>query len=148
MPPELLSFVSFNMEKVLKFGAPLLSSAGKEYDVELEGMDHKERLAHQRKSLGIKLGMGNDIGMAVTMEEIVGDEDFTITSSRSEGSDLKRKWVPSLLVLVVFHSYRSQSLISVAHSSGTSRTDEDERKKKRPPKWQSKSRMILQTTPL
>lgn len=48
------------MRSILKYGKPLLGSAGKEYDYQFVGMDPAERLAHQKKSLTARLGLGGE----------------------------------------------------------------------------------------
>jgi hypothetical protein len=49
----------FDLESVLKNGSPLLASGGREFDLDLEGKDAKERLATQkafvRKTLGMEM---------------------------------------------------------------------------------------------
>jgi TATA-binding protein-associated factor len=55
---ESLSFASFNISQVIDRGEPLVASAGKEFDVDLSGMDPKERLKMQKKRLKERLGLG------------------------------------------------------------------------------------------
>lgn len=59
----MLSFASFDMGSVVKNGAPLLASPGKEFEDEddgLSGLDPKERIARQKKQLKQKLGLGTE----------------------------------------------------------------------------------------
>ncbi|KAJ3055042.1 btaf1 RNA polymerase II, B-TFIID transcription factor-associated, 170kDa, partial [Rhizophlyctis rosea] len=55
----LYSFATFDIENVMRNGAPLLASAGTEYNVDmgLEDMDPKERMAKQKKMLKQQLGL-------------------------------------------------------------------------------------------
>lgn len=55
-----LTFDSFDIVNVVNNGAPLLASAGKEYDIDHSDMDPKERIALQKKELKLRLGAGND----------------------------------------------------------------------------------------
>lgn len=60
------------MKSILKYGKPLLGSAGKEYDYQFVGMDPAERLAHQKKSLTARLGLGGEY----IEEELVTSKDI------------------------------------------------------------------------
>ncbi|KJE93117.1 hypothetical protein, variant 1 [Capsaspora owczarzaki ATCC 30864] len=53
-----LSFVTFDLQRVLTRGRALLASVGSEYDVDLSGMDPRERLMMQRRNLQERLGLG------------------------------------------------------------------------------------------
>ncbi|KAI8830148.1 hypothetical protein BC829DRAFT_426554 [Chytridium lagenaria] len=56
-----LSFETFDISTVLKCGAPLLASAGKEFDEHDYGsMDPRERIALQKKQLKQRLGLGTE----------------------------------------------------------------------------------------
>ncbi|KAI9209494.1 uncharacterized protein BJ171DRAFT_487176 [Polychytrium aggregatum] len=57
---DLLSFSSFDIDVVLKNGAPLLSSAGTEFDFDYSKLDPKERIALQKKQLRERLGLGTE----------------------------------------------------------------------------------------
>jgi TATA-binding protein-associated factor len=56
--PDLLDLNSLELGSILKYGRQLLGSAGKEYDYKLAAMDPAARLAHQKKSLTARLGLG------------------------------------------------------------------------------------------
>ncbi len=56
----LLRFDKFDIETVVKNGAPLVASAGKEFDSDLSDMDPKDRIAFQKKQLKQKLGLGTE----------------------------------------------------------------------------------------
>ncbi|GAB1302362.1 B-TFIID TATA-box-binding protein-associated factor 1 [Apodemus speciosus] len=77
-----LNFDRFDICRLLQHGASLLGSAGAEFEVQDEKsgeVDHKERIARQRKLLQKKLGlnMGEAIGMST--EELFNDEDLDYT---------------------------------------------------------------------
>ena len=63
-----LQLDSLDVESILKKGKPLLGSAGREYDYQFVGMDPAQRLAHQKKTLTSRLGLGTDF-----IEEEMGD---------------------------------------------------------------------------
>ncbi|KAJ3392307.1 TATA-binding protein-associated factor mot1 [Lobulomyces angularis] len=56
----LFNFESFDIESVVKNGAHLVASAGKEFDAGIADMDPKERIALQKKQLKQKLGLGTE----------------------------------------------------------------------------------------
>ncbi|KAJ3152127.1 TATA-binding protein-associated factor mot1 [Geranomyces michiganensis] len=68
----MLTFDSFDVTNVVKNGAPLLSSAGKEFDVDHSHLDPKERIALQKKELRTRLGMGSD-----HLNNLLDDEDVS-----------------------------------------------------------------------
>jgi TATA-binding protein-associated factor len=55
-----LQLRTLDLGSILKFGKPLLGSAGKEYDFKLASMDPAARLAHLKKSLVARLGLGGE----------------------------------------------------------------------------------------
>ncbi|KAF1958260.1 hypothetical protein CC80DRAFT_559169 [Byssothecium circinans] len=57
---DLLHLSTLELGSILKFGRPLLGSAGKEYDYKLAAMDPAARLEHQKKSLTARLGLGGE----------------------------------------------------------------------------------------
>lgn len=63
-----LQLDTLDVASILKKGKPLLGSAGKEYDYQFVGMDPTQRLAHQKKTLTSRLGLGSDF-----IEEDLGD---------------------------------------------------------------------------
>jgi len=63
-----LQLNSLDVDSILKKGKPLLGSAGREYDYQFVGMDPAQRLAHQKKTLTSRLGLGSDF-----IEEELGD---------------------------------------------------------------------------
>ena len=61
----MLSFESFDIANVVKNGVHLLSSPGKEFELEEKqlnqlGLDPKQRLALQRRQLQQRLGLGTE----------------------------------------------------------------------------------------
>ncbi|KAI8588783.1 SNF2 family N-terminal domain-containing protein [Geranomyces variabilis] len=74
----MLTFDTFDVTNVVKNGAPLLSSAGKEFDVDHSHLDPKERIALQKKELRTRLGMGSD-----HLNNLLEDEDVS-TPNASE----------------------------------------------------------------
>ncbi|KAF2114547.1 hypothetical protein BDV96DRAFT_577033 [Lophiotrema nucula] len=67
-----LDLASLDLPSILKFGKPLLASAGKEYDFKLAAMDPAARLAHQKKSLTARLGLGGEY----MEEDLVTENDI------------------------------------------------------------------------
>jgi TATA-binding protein-associated factor len=57
-----LSFEGFDLDQILDYGTPLLASAGKEFEMDWEEMDPKERLRIQKQQLKQRLGLGSDFG--------------------------------------------------------------------------------------
>ena len=55
-----LDLKTLDISSILRYGKTLLGSAGKEYDFKLAAMDPAERLAHQKKSLTARLGLGGE----------------------------------------------------------------------------------------
>jgi TATA-binding protein-associated factor len=69
---DLLSLEALDLPSVLKLGKKLVGSGGKEYDYALAALDPASRLAHQKKSLSSRLGMGGDY----MEEDILADKDL------------------------------------------------------------------------
>jgi TATA-binding protein-associated factor len=59
-PDDQLQLETLDVGSIMKFGKPLLGSAGIEYDYQFIGMDPSERLAAQKKSLVGRLGLGGE----------------------------------------------------------------------------------------
>ncbi|KAI9598492.1 hypothetical protein BDF19DRAFT_393058 [Syncephalis fuscata] len=64
-----LAFATFDLDEVMRSGRRLLASAGKEYDVDLVGLDMEERLAAQRRDLKRTLGIGSQFMDMDLMDE-------------------------------------------------------------------------------
>lgn len=63
---------TLDVASIMKFGKPLLGSAGKEYDYQFADMTPAERLVHQKKNLVARLGLGGEYIEA----ELVTSKDF------------------------------------------------------------------------
>ncbi|KAF1816473.1 putative TBP associated factor [Eremomyces bilateralis CBS 781.70] len=73
-----LDLDSLDVIAILRKGKPLLSSAGKEYDYKMAAMDPADRLAHQKRSLTARLGLGGQY----MEEELVSEIDFKLPTPR------------------------------------------------------------------
>lgn len=78
-----LSFRSFDIQKVMDFGAPLLSSGGQEYDVAVDEKNPAERFARQRKSLSRRLGL-DVCEQFLDVNEMIRDDDLIQSGPSSE----------------------------------------------------------------
>ncbi|KAF2648067.1 hypothetical protein K491DRAFT_553154, partial [Lophiostoma macrostomum CBS 122681] len=67
-----LDLGTLDLSSILKYGKTLLGSAGKEYDFKLAAMEPSERLAHQKKSLTARLGLGGKY----MEDDLVTENDF------------------------------------------------------------------------
>ncbi|KAF3783221.1 TATA-binding protein-associated factor, partial [Nymphaea thermarum] len=75
-PAAGLSFESFDIGKVLEFGAPLLASGGQEYDVSNENSKITgERLARQKQNLRRRLGL-DVYEQFIDVNDMIRDEDL------------------------------------------------------------------------
>lgn len=72
--PEQLHLATLDVESILANGKELLGSAGKQYDFRLAGLNPSERLAHQKKSLTARLGLGGEY----MEEDLVNEKDIAI----------------------------------------------------------------------
>ena len=72
-----LQLSTLDVESILAYGKELLSSAGKQYDVKLAGLTPSERLAHQKKTLTARLGLGGEY----MDEELMSERDIAIRTS-------------------------------------------------------------------
>ena len=80
------TFASVDLELIVQRGKPLLSCAGNEFDLDLDGMSQAERVAFQRKQLKERLGFAEAFGSGTN--DFVEDEDLIqIDSARSSSSD-------------------------------------------------------------
>lgn len=69
-----LDLKNLDIASILQHGKVLLGSAGKEYDFKLMAMDPSERLAHQKRSLTARLGLGGEY----MEEDLVTENDITV----------------------------------------------------------------------
>lgn len=74
--PETLQLSTLDVESILTHGKQLLSSAGRQYDFKLHGLSPSERLAHQKKTLTARLGLGGEY----IEEDLVTEKDIAIRS--------------------------------------------------------------------
>ncbi|XP_008796296.2 TATA-binding protein-associated factor BTAF1 [Phoenix dactylifera] len=71
-----LSFRSFDINKVLEFGSPLLASGGQEYDVASDSSKNPaERLARQKQNLRRRLGL-DVCEQFMDVSDVIKDEDL------------------------------------------------------------------------
>jgi TATA-binding protein-associated factor len=75
--PDQLQLGSLDVESILTNGKELLGSAGKQYDFKLAGLSAVERLAHQKKTLTARLGLGGEY----IEEDLVDEKDLAIRAS-------------------------------------------------------------------
>ena len=74
--PDQLQLATLDVESILTYGKELLGSAGKQYDFKLAGLNPSERLAHQKKTLTARLGLGGEY----IDEDLVTEKDIAIRS--------------------------------------------------------------------
>ncbi|KAF2261710.1 hypothetical protein CC78DRAFT_535437 [Lojkania enalia] len=88
LPPNdfQLDLSTLDLRSILKFGKTLLGSAGKEYDYKLAAMDPAERLAHQKKSLTARLGLGGEY----IEDDLVTEQDITAQTPGPQTPALSR----------------------------------------------------------
>ena len=72
--PDQLQLSTLDVESILTLGKQLLSSAGKQYDFNLAGLNPSERLAHQKKTLTARLGLGGEY----MEDDLVTEKDIAI----------------------------------------------------------------------
>ncbi|KAK3111269.1 TATA-binding protein-associated factor mot1 [Teratosphaeriaceae sp. CCFEE 6253] len=75
--PEQLQLATLDVESILSHGKELLGSAGKQYDFKLAGLDAAERLAHQKKTLTARLGLGGEY----IEDDLMTEKDIAIRTS-------------------------------------------------------------------
>lgn len=73
-----LQLETLDVEAILTNGKELLGSAGRQYDFKLAGMDPAQRLAHQKKTLTARLGLGGEY----IEEDIVTEKDITFRGGK------------------------------------------------------------------
>ncbi|CAD0090267.1 unnamed protein product [Aureobasidium vineae] len=74
---EQLQLATLDVEAILTNGKELLGSAGRQYDFKLAGMDPAQRLAHQKKTLTNRLGLGGEY----MEDELVTETDIAVRTS-------------------------------------------------------------------
>ncbi|XP_037492536.1 TATA-binding protein-associated factor BTAF1 [Jatropha curcas] len=82
------SFRSFDMNKVLEFGA-LLASGGQEYDIAIDNYKSpRERLARQKQNLRRRLGL-DVCEQFMDVNDVIKDEDLVAQKLHSQGNGLE-----------------------------------------------------------
>ncbi|QIW95520.1 hypothetical protein AMS68_001038 [Peltaster fructicola] len=89
---EQLTLATLDVEAILSNGKELLGSAGKQYDFKLAGLDAAERLAHQKKTLTARLGLGGEY----IEDELVNEKDFGTKNSTIPATIPAPKLITSL----------------------------------------------------
>ena len=74
-----LQLNNLDVELIMKHGKKLLGSAGREYDYKLAAMNPTDRLAHQKKTLTARLGLGGEY----MEEELITENDFSMPNVKS-----------------------------------------------------------------
>ncbi|XP_019852330.1 PREDICTED: TATA-binding protein-associated factor 172 isoform X2 [Amphimedon queenslandica] len=92
---EQLSFETFDITQVLKYGTPLLSSTGDEYnqlenDVEYQKMTQKEKATYHRQQLKQKLGLVSQGKVFSTGLEQLFDDNDLLTNFKKQTKPLKQ----------------------------------------------------------
>ncbi|KAJ8627928.1 hypothetical protein MRB53_021235 [Persea americana] len=83
-----LSFRSFEITKVLEFGAPLLASVGQEYDISNDSTKNPaERLARQKQNLRRRLGL-DVCEQFMDVNDMIRDEDLLVSKVHSHGNGM------------------------------------------------------------
>jgi TATA-binding protein-associated factor len=83
---EQLQLASLDVEAILTYGKELLGSAGKQYDFKLAGLNAAERLAHQKKTLTSRLGLGGEY----IEDDLVTEKDLTGRATSMAAPNLTR----------------------------------------------------------
>ncbi|KAL5767724.1 hypothetical protein ACOSQ2_014507 [Xanthoceras sorbifolium] len=89
-----VSFRSFDMNKVLEFGA-LLASGGQEYDIAIDNSKNpRERLARQKQNLKRRLGL-DMCEQFMDVNDMIKDEDLIVHKLHSHGNGLDHRFYTS-----------------------------------------------------
>ncbi|OMO61314.1 SNF2-related protein [Corchorus olitorius] len=92
-----VSFNSFEINKVLEFGA-LLASGGQEYDIANDNSKNpKERLARQKQNLKRRLGL-DMCEQFMDVSDMIRDEDLIVHKSHPHGNGLDNRYYTSASV--------------------------------------------------
>lgn len=85
------SFRSFDINKVLEFGA-LLASGGQEYDIANDSSKNpRERLARQKQNLKRRLGL-DVCEQFMDVNDMIKDEDLVVQKLQAQGNGLQNKF--------------------------------------------------------
>ncbi|KAJ3008486.1 TATA-binding protein-associated factor mot1 [Thoreauomyces humboldtii] len=88
----MLTFDSFDVTNVVKNGAPLLASAGKEFDADHSNLDPRERIALQKRELKTRLGMGSDY-----LTSMLDEDDITAPKTEAASAPPAKQSAQELL---------------------------------------------------
>ncbi|KAK6923628.1 Helicase, C-terminal [Dillenia turbinata] len=89
-----LSFQSFDINKVLEFGA-LLASGGQEYDLATDNAKNpRERLARQKQNLRRRLGL-DMCEQFMDVTDVIRDEDLVVQKNESHGNGIDHRFYGS-----------------------------------------------------
>ncbi|KAK5279346.1 TATA-binding protein-associated factor mot1, partial [Cryomyces antarcticus] len=83
---DLMQLETLDVASILKYGKAMAGSAGKEYDTMLANMDPAARLAHQKKSLTARLGLGGEY----IEEDLVTETDIAVQGTVASTPGLPR----------------------------------------------------------
>ncbi len=86
-----LSLQSLNLPAILKHGKELARGTGREYDSALAGLDPGERLAHQKRTVVMRLGLHGKY----VEEDIFSDVDVITTVTKQNGTSTPRLEAPN-----------------------------------------------------
>uniref|UniRef100_A0A1D1XEI5 TATA-binding protein-associated factor 172 n=1 Tax=Anthurium amnicola TaxID=1678845 RepID=A0A1D1XEI5_9ARAE len=90
-----LSFRSFDINKVLEFGSPLVASGGQEYDVAVDNSKTPaERLARQRQNLRQRLGL-DVCEQFMDVNDMIRDEDLLVHKGQVQGNGISHGYYAS-----------------------------------------------------
>lgn len=85
-PADQLQLATLDVEAILANGKELLGSAGQQYDYKLHGLDPSQRLAHQKKTLAARIGLGGEY----IEDELVTEKDIAIRANTFATPSLPR----------------------------------------------------------
>lgn len=106
-----VSFRSFDMNKVLEFGA-LVASGGQEYDIANDNSKNsKEKLARQKQNLRRRLGL-ELCERFMDVSDMIRDEDLIVQKSHSHGNGLANSYYTSQSIHNI-HQFVSRMVPSV-----------------------------------
>lgn len=92
---------SFDIERVLQYGAHLMGSEGNEYDMDeepLNATDSKERLAKQRQQLNARLGLDVAANLGVDLNSMYTNEDLCPLKPTVQKTEPGRRPVQEIVI--------------------------------------------------
>ncbi|KAJ0177413.1 hypothetical protein K1T71_007422 [Dendrolimus kikuchii] len=94
---------TFDIERVLQYGAHLMGSEGNEYDHDEEALsaaDIKERLVKQRQQLNARLGLDVAANLGMDISSVYTNEDLAPTKPQQNKTETARRPVQELVPIV------------------------------------------------